>query len=439
MRWSRYNHLFSSLQYGDFIYNSVTNSFVKIEKELFSQLKNVTEWNESSINSFPKEFQEILYKHKIIVPNNFDDEYYLKKKYAKLSSAFNTDVLSLTIATTTGCNFACPYCFEKGAEPVTMDEKIEECILAYVKNAPSRFLYVTWYGGEPLLNFPTIERLSQSFKALSKFESIRYSIITNGYYLTDEKISFFSDYDVTSIQTTIDGLAETHNQLRRAKNGQPTFETIVANIENAAQKLPKCHFHIRVNINKQNGDEYALLYTQLSERWKGLKNITIYCSFVEDYGKCDVDCYNSNEKINFMRTLRNKYGIFTKNFYPRSNLSLCVANSRYGYVISANGDLYKCWSDLGKPDKVVGNIIEGKLNNYELLAHYALDMDKFGDERCRTCFLFPVCSGSCPQHRYTTWKKEQKHDICPYEAVNIDSVLEMIYEDYLRCKQKYSV
>ena len=50
MRWSRYNHLFSSLQYGDFIYNSVTNSFVKIEKGLSSQLKNVTEWNESSMS-----------------------------------------------------------------------------------------------------------------------------------------------------------------------------------------------------------------------------------------------------------------------------------------------------------------------------------------------------------------------------------------------------
>lgn len=431
MKYSKYNHFLSSPRYGEFIYNAVTNSFVKIAAELRVRIEAVKVWNEEALQAFPEDFRKVLLDHRIIVPDDFDDEYYLKKKYAKLSAAFNSDVLSLTIATTMGCNFACPYCFEKGAEPVVMNAEVEEKLLDFVKASSAQFLNVTWYGGEPLLNFATIERLSKAFKDLDKFKSVRYSIITNGYFLTSEKVAFLSAYDVTSIQTTIDGLAETHNQLRRAKNGQPTFDVIVNNMEAAARAMPKCRIQVRVNVSKQNGEEYARLYKQLAERWKEQRNISIYFSFVEDYGKCDVDCYNSEEKISFIRELRERHGIYTQNFYPRSSLSLCVANSRHGYVVSANGDLYKCWSDLGKTDKVVGNIVEGKLTNYSLLAHYALDMDKFADARCRDCFLFPVCAGSCPQHRYTTWCKEQQHDICPYEAVNIDAVLEMIYEDYL--------
>lgn len=436
MEWSKYNYLFSSSKYGWFIYNSVTNSFVRIEDELKRQIEKVNEWNEVSFSSFSMEFQNILLNHKIIVNNKEDSEYYLKKKYAKYSSAFNPSTLNLTIATTTGCNFACPYCFEKGAQAITMNESVEEKLIDFVKSSPATSLKVTWYGGEPLMNFDTIKRLSQAFKDLNKFENIGYSIVTNGYYLTEEKYSFFAKYNIKFVQITIDGLPETHNKSRIAKNGQPTFDPIVSNIDKAAMALPACKFTIRVNISKQNGDEYAQLYEELMERWKDLKNISIYFSFVEDYGMCDVDCYNSQEKIEFIRKLREKHHISSDSFYPRSSLSLCVANSKNGYVVSANGDLYKCWSDLGKKDKVVGSIMDGKLTNYSLLAHYALDMDKFSDDKCKECFLFPVCSGGCPQHRYTTLNNEQQHDICPYESVNIDAVLEMIYEDYQVIKTK---
>lgn len=436
MKWSKYSYLFFSPKYGYFIYNSVTNSFVRIQDELKQKIENIKIWDKTSFSSFSTEFQEILLNHKIIVNEEEDKEYYLKKKYAKYNSAFNSTTLSLTIATTTGCNFACPYCFEKGAQPVTMNEQVEEKLINFADSSSADFLKVTWYGGEPLMNFETIKRLSQAFKELNKFKQIDYGIVTNGYFLTEEKYSFLAEHNVKSIQITIDGLPETHNKSRIAKNRQPTFEPIVSNIDKAAIALPDCRFTIRVNISKQNGNEYAQLYKELMERWKDLKNISIYFSFVEDYGMCDVDCYNSQEKIKFIRELREKYHINSRNFYPRSSLSLCVANSKNGYVVSANGDLYKCWSDLGKKDKVVGSIMDGKLTNYSLLAHYALDMDKFSDDKCKECFLFPVCSGGCPQHRYTTLNNEQKHDICPYESVNIDAVLEMIYEDYQLMKTK---
>lgn len=91
---------------------------------------------------------------------------------------------------------------------------------------------------------------------------------------------------------------------------------------------------------------------------------------------------------------------------------------------------------MGKADKVIGSIINDQKPNYDLLANYAIGMDKFDDPKCKTCFLFPVCYGGCPQHRYTTSRAEQRHDICPYESVNIEAVLEMIYEDYRTLQQK---
>lgn len=435
MKWSRYNYWLESGKYGSFIYNSVSNSFMKIYPDLKNQILKVSDWS-NQFHDFSEDFQGILLRHKIVVEDQADEDYYVKKKYIKFSSCFSNRGMNLTIATTTACNFACPYCYEKGTVAQTMNRETEKKIVDFVVAAKVRRLNVTWYGGEPLMNFESILRLSEDFQKISGLDEISYGIITNGYYLDTVKALALKKYNIKSIQITIDGLAETHDKFRIAKDGQPTFQRIVKNIDEVIELLPFCLFKIRVNINKQNGEEYALLYKEFRNKWKEKKNFAIYFSFVEDYGQCDVDCYNSKEKIDFIRELREKYGISTRSFYPRGTLGLCMAGSVNGFVIAPQGDLYKCWSDIGKKDKIIGSVHDRKIVNYELLAHYAIDMDKFEDSKCKTCFLFPVCSGSCPAHRYNNLYGNEKHEICPYESVNIDSVLEMIYEDYLMIKKQ---
>ena len=85
MKYSKYNHFLSSPRYGEFIYNAVTNSFVKIAAELRARIEAVKVWNEDALRTFPEDFRKVLLDHRIIVPDDFDEEYYLKKKYAKLS------------------------------------------------------------------------------------------------------------------------------------------------------------------------------------------------------------------------------------------------------------------------------------------------------------------------------------------------------------------
>lgn len=428
---SKYNYIYESEKYGTFIYNSVTNSFVKIDKKLKDQITQINEWNDQVLNTFSEEFRQVLSSHKIIVDKDEDNEYYIKKKYAKLYSVFNPHVLGLTIATTTNCNFSCPYCYEKGTIAQVMGKEVENAIINYVKMSPAKTLNVTWYGGEPLMNFETIKRLSKAFSQINHLEKIQYSLITNGYFLDEEKALFFKQYHLKSIQITIDGLRATHNKSRRAKNGEPTFDKIINNIDLCSLILTETRFGIRMNISKLNGNEYANLYTALTNKWKSRKNISIYFAFVEDYGQCDVGCYNSEEKILFIRDLRDKYHVNIRSFYPKNRLGVCIANSAYGYVVAPNGDLYKCWSDIGKTDRIIGSFIEKEKHNYSLLANYAVAYDKYEDPKCKECFLFPVCEGGCPGHRYNNKYCGHHHEVCPYELQHIDKILDMIYEDYL--------
>lgn len=155
-------------------------AFIRIDKEdiaVWLELKN----NPDIYKNF-KNYDFLLKAH-IIVENQEDDlNVYLADI---LKNRYNPVDMALTILPTRGCNFGCIYCYEQDRPMINMNDKTEKAILAFVKsNKTLKRLSVVWYGGEPLINFLSIERLSKAFLAMN----IEYSakIVTNGYLLTHD-------------------------------------------------------------------------------------------------------------------------------------------------------------------------------------------------------------------------------------------------------------
>src|SRR5215213_2187815 len=96
---------------------------------------------------------------------------------------------ALTIVTSLGCNFDCPYCFEN-KPPAVLDAETERLLLDVLEAqlATIERFHVTWYGGEPLLAQDRIDRLSEAFLERTSASGVAYtaSIVTNGYLLTPE-------------------------------------------------------------------------------------------------------------------------------------------------------------------------------------------------------------------------------------------------------------
>ncbi len=71
--------------------------------------------------------------------------------------------VGLTICTTMGCNFDCPYCFENH-KAGKMSAEVQDDVVALAERmldaAQRKALSVTWFGGEPLLAPDVIEALS---------------------------------------------------------------------------------------------------------------------------------------------------------------------------------------------------------------------------------------------------------------------------------------
>ena len=61
-----------------------------------------------------------------------------------------------------------------------------------------------------------------------------------------------------------------------------------------------------------------------------------------------------------------------------------MTRSPYSMLIGSQGEIYKCYEDLGNKELIVGNINDPKVwSKYELIAQYSVGIDHYNDPECR--------------------------------------------------------
>lgn len=429
-QWSRYNFVLDSERIGKFIYNSRTNSFIEINNIIFDLIKNT----HKSLNKLNEKIISAFENAKIIVEENEDDDYYYNKKFLKYYEAFSYNNLSLTIAPTTRCNFRCPYCYEENAIKSTATKEVDDSIIKFIKANVAKHIRITWYGGEPLLNFKSMKYIMENLSKKTVRKKVYYDIITNGYLLNKIKVEFLKNYAVEYIQITIDGPKETNDKTRILGNGKGSFDMILKNLKYAINEMPNCIFAIRVNMGRENVGEFPKLYTYLMEEFKTNKNFEIRPNYIYDYSGKDSNCIKRSEQAAFTIKLVTQNNIKDLiQFYPHFEIGGCTADIMNSFVIDPQGFLCKCWMDLGKSDKVIGSIMKKNSipSNYSLLSQYMVKANMFNDKRCKKCFMFPVCNGGCSYKRLNDGDEEQ----CQIFPKNISSYLELHYIQNFAQKQ----
>jgi uncharacterized protein len=347
-----------------------------------------------------------LVQARMIVGDDLDELDVLERRYRAGTS--DRTSFGLTIVTSLGCNFDCPYCFQVKPTQV-LDEETERLLLEVLdEQLPTigRF-EVTWYGGEPLLGKDRIYRLSDAFLQRCDDAGVDYSasIVTNGYLLTRETAERLRACRVESAQITLDGPPESHDLMRPLRNGRPTFDAIVDNVVESASVLS---IGIRVNLDLSNSGEYERLLDLLVER--GLSGrVSVYpgriVAYDEGIGAPSESyrpaCYTLPEfalvEREFLARAR-ALGLASTEL-PQPLSTPCTAVRVNELVVGARGELYKCWDSVGNQQEVVGHLRSWKDPNDRALKwlHY----DPFTDEGCRSCIALPGCMGGCAHHQMT--------------------------------------
>lgn len=415
--WLKYNYFFERDGICLF-YNSLTNSFVRLSEQMYRFLSGFKAGEEVKIENKPLE--ENLKRMKAIVD---DDRLEIRKiRYANTARRFQSGGLYLTLNPTLGCNFACPYCFEEGKKAVRMDDETEDRIIELIKKSEPKRIGVTWFGGEPLLEIKRI--LSLTNRILDTGIAYSANMISNGYLLTEEVARQLEKLKIKSIQITLDGTKELHDSRRYLKNGMGTFDRIYNNIEKCAELAPNVAIGIRVNIDKTNFTAFMGVYNLIGRRWK---NVRVYPAFVSDINAREqVPCMlNVDERFAYMKNLSREYGLDYNKFYPDASRLECSVRSRNTLVIGPEGELYKCWNDVGKPEMVYGTLKEG-VTNERVLYDYLAGADPFEDEVCKECIMLPICPGGCPHARLVD-EQNGTRNACP---LNVRNLRDYLWEHY---------
>ena len=395
---SYYNFIYDDLGTDKTVfYNSSTGALAIVKDAQYQEYKNYIN-NHREFED--KEFFENLKKCGYIVPNSMDEKFMLHLRL--MENRYTGNTLFLTIAPTMACNFRCVYCFEKGHYGnKMMDETTKENVLSFFKVRAKgvKRVFVSWYGGEPLMGMPVIEDLAKEFISYCDLNNIEYisNVTTNGYLFTETVAKKLAILRVKFVQITLDGPKEIHDTRRPLVNGQGTFDVIMKNLIATKGILP---VSLRINADEENIEKADEIIKELKAN-DLLGTVKPYLAQVFAYNGTYEDniCLTSEKysKANLLFVLKN--GLSFNKTYPKPRGHYCGADYCNGWVIDDHGNLYKCWNDIGINSRIVGNVKDSpNIQNTEYPAKYML-WDISMDSKCRDCSIAPVCLGGCPHNR----------------------------------------
>lgn len=342
----------------------------------------------------------LLEKNGFLVADDVDELASLRAGYRAFQA--EADDLSLTILPTLACNFDCTYCYEGREHRGRMTRAVEDALPPFAASrlAKGASLGVTWYGGEPLLAKPTIERLSRAFVALCAERGARYDarIITNGYLLDAPTARRLKEIGVTGAQVTLDGPPDIHDRRRPLASGAGTFARIVENLQSASDVL---EITLRANVDEGNRARIGDLLDLLVERGVGHR-VVFYAGQTTSSGSACADgaaeCLDP-EAFSLL-SLEASLDLTRRGLLdavrPRAASGPCGAVRGNSFVVSPDGGLSTCWEEVGQPERYVGHLTEPTSDVTERNRRSWAAYDPF-ELACGDCRVLPICMSRCPR------------------------------------------
>ena len=161
--------------------------------------------------------------------------------------------------------------------------------------------------------------------------------------------------------------------------------------------------YIRINTDRSNIDNIISLLNVLKEN--NLSEVFIYLGQVIPYtagcksyeSSCIVTEEFSEINQNFYKNL-NQLGFAAgkESFYPRFARA-CDANRTNAFVLDPDGDIYKCWTEVGNKAASIGKIGDLIQKNNDKGNHEIqwLTWEPFEYPDCVECKMLPICMGGC--------------------------------------------
>jgi len=454
---SRFAHVYE-LENVVALYHSLRMKPVYLTLELY---KNLQAWLASSYCNHYDEAPETirnevieLQKYKILIQTPGEDERVLQYVKSKIPSpAINVCYIILSEQ----CNFACKYCFLGNNDTDKRSSFLSENMSADTADKALDFFVrqikasgldtdqnkpiLIFYGGEPLVNFPILERIALRINELRQkekcIENLEMSVITNGILLNETMLKRLNELRV-SIAISVDGFTEEANSMRVDTRGRPVFSRILATLD-------KC---------KELGVDVSLSVTLSEETIKDTQNIL---NLIDAY---DVKAFGFNimmsdenfvlpqsyneaaaqfiidefielrERGVYEDRMMRKLKAFSK---AQVYFSDCAATSGGQIVISPDGSVGICHGCLSDKKYFISNIDDDTFNATE--DKYFIEWSQLtplNHEECLPCPALGICGGGCPVNAMHLKPGNTIHSIDERFCIHSKKTLEFFILDLYR-------
>ena len=328
----------------------------------------------------------------------------LERKIAMYSSI--SDQFGAVIAPTMDCNAQCFYCYENNTRSCCyMNQKTETALIEYIKEMTvgKKKLFISWFGGEPLLCMDSIKRISEQLIAFCDEQNVIYEaeLTTNGYLLDNLAMSF-ADLRIKDIQVTIDGYDKEYERRKRFINIPDAWSKVCDNIFEYSTN--GFHITLRMNFDKKNFQSIkeAVKFFVKNPKWNS--NISIYFYPLEPT-KSEPDFHIYFKESEYEMAMDELYTyLYELGYYDLHpdaidfcKLTLpCYGGTLSTTAIDFEGNIYQCQHLLCNSEYVIGNIFDGGVQiNEDVLEWY----DGTLPQKCEDCMVIPLCQGGCVTKR----------------------------------------
>lgn len=339
--------------------------------------------------------------------------------------------MKLTLCLTDRCNLSCAYCYGGRKKNVDMpfDVACKAIDLALEKTSENQELKIGFCGGEPLLCFETLKRITRyaRSRALECNRSVSLSLTTNGTLLTDEVLEFLRLNQI-GLRISMDGPESVHDQHRRFPDGQGSHKIASTNLGRALERLDS------VQVNAVFGPDNldTLAETLVFLIWNNVRCIHLTPDMggewtQESIRKVDrvfrqlaevyIKAYRQGREIT-VNLIDTKMVLFMKGGYSCDDIN---GIGKTELAVAPSGNIYPCERFTGDDSDEsirLGNVLTGYVEpaNVETLKNRGCS-----NAECRGCGLLHFCMNwcGCTSYRMNGDTDRANAIICAFERAAI--------------------
>ncbi|WBW95072.1 radical SAM protein [Oceanirhabdus sp. W0125-5] len=425
------------------------------EKDFFTAMENV-------YNAIKEEdLLNVEVERKFHSPGHFNN----------LDQEINHNLRQIMLEVTERCNLRCHYCtyndeYVPARNHGSKDMSLEVAYSAIdylAAHGSKEEVYISFYGGEPLLMYDLIKKSVEYAKKTIKAKKINFNITTNLTLITSEIAEFFSSIKNFCVVGSLDGPKHIHDKFRQDINGIGSFDKALSGLKKLVTAFDN---------SNNNKILLSMVYTppysdnKLKEIKEFFNNLEWLPESVGNFityperNSIPLQYYNENKPSNtkdtslldwsekiFLNSILNndstktftqdltntlltrvhKREISNKAHFSFPLNGCCIPGKQRVYI-SPNGEVRICERVLGACSN--GNVLS-KIDTDKIKKVYVDDYKDVSLDTCSNCWISKVCS-QCYATSFEGGKFniEKRNSYCDSAKENFLSALKLYYKCY---------